>query len=79
MFRASDLVDVESWARYDISPPGSDHRRFQELSMVSGSAGLAEVPGFDATRVEVLLAALRDPEIHIGEMTVVGVRGYRRQ
>jgi SAM-dependent methyltransferase len=36
LFRSSGLVDVESWARYDISPPGSDYRRLLGLSIVTG-------------------------------------------
>jgi len=77
LFRSTSLTDVESWAEYDISPPGSDHRRFQELSFMSATKGLAGAPGFDPTKAEPLLTGLRAPDLHVGEMTVVGVKGYR--
>jgi SAM-dependent methyltransferase len=78
LFRTSRLVDVHSTATYDISAPGSDYARFDELTWISGRAGMEMVPDVTPDDVDAAIEAVRDPTFHAGEMTMVRAVGYRR-
>jgi hypothetical protein len=78
LLRAAGLRAVRSTATYDISAPGSDYARWNELTCISGREGFAAVPGVTPDDVDAMIDALRDPTFHMGEMTMVRAVGHRR-